>query len=38
MDKEKLILPIETIENENVFFEDINEYNKYVDQFDNLEK
>ena len=35
MDREKLILPIETIENENIFFEDINEYDKYVDSLED---
>lgn len=26
---------IETIENENIFFEDINEFDKYVDQMES---
>ena len=36
MDKENLNFPIETIDNENIFFEDINEYDKYLDQIDNI--
>lgn len=35
MDKEKLFLPTDTIEDENIFIEDINEYDKYVDQKDS---
>lgn len=30
----EIIKNIETIENENIFFEDINDFDKYVDQME----
>jgi len=37
MDKEKQI-NIDVTENENIFFEDINDFDKFVDSLDNAEK
>lgn len=35
MDEERIIFPVDTIEDENIFFEDINDYDKYVESIEN---